>query len=276
MTDAPILVLVEPQDIVNIASAVRIAKNFSVPFLRLVNPAVFDPYRIEGIAHNTGDVVERVRIVASLEEAVGDCVHVVALTARERTAKRRMVRPRVAAAELTARSADGPVALVFGREDKGLTNDELDRCHALATIATNPGHRSLNLAQAVAIMTYECWMAREGHDQPRKPPRRRASRAASAELVRLFHDWQRTLWAVDFFKSRNPENVMRSLREVYYRADLDAREAKLLRAIALETVHVLTRHGIPISLPPELERPGGAAGPGARGADSDSDRSSPI
>lgn len=258
-TSPPTIVLVEPQDLVNIAATFRIAKNFGIDFVRLVNPAVFDPYRIEGIAHNTGDLVDRCRMFPTLREALADCVHAVAMTARERAAKRGLARPRVAAATLTERSQEGPVAMVFGREDKGLTNDELDQCHTLATIATNPNHRSLNLAQAVAIMSYECWTVREGIDQPRKPPRRRADGAAKmAEMDRLFHDWERTLFAVDFFKSRNAENVMRSLREAWFRADLDSREAKLMRAVALETVHYLERTGVLAELPERLRRPGGA------------------
>jgi TrmH family RNA methyltransferase len=252
----PIIVLVEPQDIVNIAATIRIAKNFGIDFVRLVKPAVFDPYRIEGIAHSTGDIVDRVRIVSSLEEAVADCVYTVALTARERTAKRQMARPRVAAEEVVARSEEGPVALVFGREDAGLTNQELDRCHLLSSIATNSTHRSLNLAQAVAIMGYECWNAREGEDQRRKLPRRRATAAKAAELHRLFHDWERAMWSVEFFKTRNAVNVMRTIQELSYRADLDAREAKLLRAMMLEIVHYLTRHGALGELPDRLREPG--------------------
>lgn len=268
MTAPPVLVLVEPQDIVNIASAVRIAKNFATPLVRLVNPRVFDPYRIEGIAHNTGEIVDQIEQFPSLEAAIADCVFAVALSARERTAKRQFHPAREAAALVTERSQDGKVALVFGREDAGLTNDELDRCHAVAAVATNPDHRSLNLAQAVAIMSYECFLARQGGGQTRKPPRRRSGPATGDELSKLFHDWFRTLWAVDFFKSRNPENVMRSLREVWFRADLDHREAKLLRAVALEVVNFLVRRQVSIQLPAELSRPGGA---GERAPDSGPD-----
>ena len=257
MTAPPVIVLVESQDLVNIASAVRIAKNFGVDYLRLVKPAVFDPYRIEGIAHNTGDVVARARMFDSLAEATADCVYTVAMTARERAAKRVHLRPRAAAEEITARSAEGPVALVFGREDSGLTNDELDHCHALAGIATNPAHRSLNLAQAVAIMAYECWNAREGNDQNRKPPRRRATQARVEELGHLFQDLERSLWAIDFFKSRNPENVIRSFREILFRADLDSREVRLFRALSLETVHYLSRRGVLEELPEGLREPAG-------------------
>ena len=275
MTAPPIIVLVEPQDLVNIAATVRIAKNFGIEWVRLVKPQVFDPYRIEGIAHNTGDVVERIGMFDTLEAALADCVHAVAMTARERSAKRSLLRPRVAAEVVTERTADGPVAVVFGREDKGLTNDELDRCQTLATIATNPRHRSLNLAQAVAIMGYECWNAREGIDQARKPPRRRAVRARMDDLDRTFHDWHRALWALDFFKSRNAENVMRSFREIVFRGDLDLREAKLLRAMALETVHYLTRHGVLGELPESLRLPAGMKGPRELDEDADEGEAEP-
>ena len=167
MTPPPILVLVEPQDLVNIAACVRVAKNFGLTEVRLVNPREYDAWRVEGIAHNTADILARLRIVSSLDEALADCVHALALTARERRAKRSMLRPRAAAESLVLRSEDGPVALVAGREDKGLTNEELDRCHALVTIPTNPEHRSLNLAQAVCVLCYESLIARTGLESGR-------------------------------------------------------------------------------------------------------------
>ena len=135
---SPILVLVNPQDIVNIASAVRIARNFGIEHMRLVDPEVFDPWRIEGIAHNTADFVARIEILPSLEAAIADCVSTFVLTGRERAAKRRTLRPREAAAELVRDLAAGPVAIVAGREDSGLTNAELDLCRTVVTIATDP------------------------------------------------------------------------------------------------------------------------------------------
>jgi TrmH family RNA methyltransferase len=239
---SPILVLVNPQDIVNIASAVRVAKNFGIERMRLVNPEVFDPYRIEGIAHNTADLVARIEVLDSLETAVADCVFTAVLTARERAAKRRTLRPREAAAALVEEAAAGPVAIIAGREDSGLTNAELDLCHALVTISTDPGHRSLNLAQSVAIMAYEVWNARGGDVLPVKPPRNRADPATSAQLEELFADWTRALWAIDFFKTRRPESVMRSFRVIVFRADLDGREASLVRAMGIEVVRYLERH----------------------------------
>jgi len=237
----PILVLVEPQDLVNIAGAIRVAKNFGLERVRLVSPREYDAWRIEGIAHNTADLLERLEVVDTLEQAVADCVWAAALTARERRAKRSVLRPREAAEALVAHAGEGWVALVAGREDKGLTNDELDRCTALVTIPTNPAYRSLNLAQAVGIQCYEWWVAHRGPVPALKPPRRRADAATGEQHERLFADWERALQAIDFFKTRQPDQVLRSVREILFRAELDGREATLLRAIGLEVVRYLRR-----------------------------------
>ena len=241
MKPAPRIVLVEPQDLVNIAATVRIARNFGIDELTLVNPQEFDPYRIEGIAHNTAELVERITFADTLDDALRDVTFAAALSARGRTARRRMARARDAAAEMVDRIDEGPIALVFGREDAGLTNEELDRCQLIVNISTNPEHRSLNLAQAVAIMAYEVWGARGGDALPFKRPRRRAQAATAEQLETLFADWQVALDGLDFFKARNDQAVMRSFREMFFRADLDAREAALLRAVGLEVAHAFGR-----------------------------------
>ncbi len=217
--------------------------------MRLVNPEVFDPYRIEGIAHNTADLVARAEMFPSLEAALHDCVFAAVLTGRERAAKRRVVRPRDAAAELVARGAAGPVAIVAGREDSGLTNEELDRCQLLVTISTDPVHPSLNLAQAVAVMAYELWVARGGDAVPFKPPRNEADPATAGQLEELFADWERSLWAIEFFKTRRSESVMRAFREIVYRGELDGREASLVRAMGIEVIRFLERKGIAVPAP---------------------------
>jgi TrmH family RNA methyltransferase len=235
--DRIVVVLWETQDLVNIAGTVRAMKNFGLSRLRLVSPVEWDTWRIEGIAHGTRDVVERAEIFDSLPAAIADCSQVVGMTARQRRAKRSVGRPRAVVPELLARADEpgaGPVAILFGREDTGLSNEALDLCHRYVTIPTNPEHASLNLAQAVLLMAYELWMAATGGDQPFKPPRRVAPPANAHLLEKLFSDSEATLWAVDFFKSRQTESVMRTLREIVYRSDLDEREAGLLRAIAIE------------------------------------------
>lgn len=231
-----VVVLHEPQDLVNIAHVVRGMKNFGVRDLRLVNPREYEAYRVEGIAHQTQDVLARVRTFDTLEAALADCVHVVGFTARGRTAKRNLQRPREAAAEVTALAADGPVALLFGREDKGLSNEALDRCHRIVTIPSEPSYSSLNLGHAVIVMLYELALARGVETLPFKAPRRTAEPAVVEELERLFDDVARALRTIDFFKTRNADGIMRTMRELAHRTPLDAREAKLLRAMAIEVV----------------------------------------
>ena len=231
-----VVVLHEPQELVNIAHVVRAMKNFGCRDLRLVAPREYDAFRIEGIAHQTQDVLARVRLCDGLEAALDDCVHVVGFTARGRTAKRNVQRPREAAAEIASVSETGPVALLFGREDKGLTNAALDRCHRVVTIPSEAAYPSLNLAHAVVVMLYELALARPDRAPAFKLPRRRAAPAPGAELERLFADIERALGVIEFFKTRDAEHVVRTVREVIHRVPLDEREVKLLRAMAIEVV----------------------------------------
>lgn len=236
-----VIVLHEPQDLVNIAHVVRGMKNFGLRDLRLVSPREYEAHRVEGIAHQTQDVLARVRTYSTLEDAVADCVHVVGFTARGRTAKRNLQRPRDAAAEIVAADGGGPdpIALLFGREDKGLSNEALDRCHRVVTIPSDPSYASLNLGHAVIIMLYELALARGAEARPFKAPRRPSEPAVAEELERLFVDVARALHAIEFFKTRNQDGVMRTMREIAHRAPLDAREVKLLRAMAIE----VTKYG---------------------------------
>jgi TrmH family RNA methyltransferase len=229
-----VVVLHEPQELVNIAHVVRGMKNFGLRDLRLVAPREYDAYRVEGIAHQTHDLLRRVVVHPDLDAALADCVHVVGFTARGRTAKRNLQRPREAAAEILVRGAHGPAALLFGREDQGLTNDALDRCHRVVTIPSEPAYPSLNLGHAVIVMLYELALARGTGGRAFKPPRRAAPPALHSELERLFTDTETALRTIGFFKHRQARTVMRTVREVAHRTPLDQREAKLLRAMAIE------------------------------------------
>jgi len=238
-----VVVLQEPQELANIAHVVRAMKNFGLSSLRLVAPREYDAYRIEGIAHRSADLLAAAALYDSLDPALADCVHVVGFTARGRTAKRNGQRPREAAAEALLRSEEGPVALLFGREDRGLSNEALDRCHRVVTIPTSPEYPSLNLGHAVAVALYELALARGDGSRPLKPPRRAAPPASEDLLEQLFAEVERALESVGFFKSHVQEQVMRTVREVVHRAPLDEREARLLRAMAIETRQHRERRG---------------------------------
>lgn len=245
--DRFVVVLNETQDLVNIAGAVRAMMNMGIRRMRLVRPAEYDAYRIAGIAHGSEPVLEGIEFHETLREALADAVHVVGTTARRRTAAFVWRYPRDAAPEIAALAAthEGTIALVFGREDKGLSNEELDLCDTLLTIPTDPRHSSLNLAQAVLIVCYEIWLAGAGA-APRELPRHRkaAHPAGTEEMLSLFEQVENALAAIEFFKSRNPAVIMRSLRAIARRAGLDEREAGLLRAIAFEVQNVLRRGSI--------------------------------
>jgi tRNA/rRNA methyltransferase/tRNA (cytidine32/uridine32-2'-O)-methyltransferase len=234
------VVLFEPQDAVNIAATVRAMKNMGVRDLVLVRPVEFSAYRLEGIAHDTLDVIERIRVVETLDEAVTDCIHVAAFSARRRRHRWQWATPRELAAPFLAHTVDGTVALLFGREDHGLPNEALDRANTLVTIPTTT-HASLNLAQAVLVALYELHLAAGDATREIAPPRKSAPPATNAQHELLAADQERALEAIEFFKTRYREHIMRSLRSFNFRTAPDAREIDLMRAMAIEVVRSMDR-----------------------------------
>lgn len=244
MTDsllsAVVVVLYEPQDPVNIAATVRAMKNMGLARLRLVRPVPYDVVRLEGIAHSTRDVLERIEHFDSFDAAVADCVRVFGFTARRRAAKLRVIDPKLAASELVAEAREGTVALVFGREDSGLPNDILDRVHAAVTIPTT-AHASLNLAQAALIGFYELHLAAADATRTLAPPRKDAPPPTNEQFEQFFADAERSLASIEFFKTRFSEHIMRTVRSLTFRAAPNARELSLMRAMAFEVMNFVTR-----------------------------------
>jgi tRNA/rRNA methyltransferase/tRNA (cytidine32/uridine32-2'-O)-methyltransferase len=237
-----VVVLHEPQDLVNIAGVIRAMKNMGLKKLRLVRPGEFDAWRIGGIAHRADDIVDRAEIFEDLPAALSDTMFVVGTTARSRTAQRNYVRPRAVAPKILEFAREGPVALLFGREDRGLGNEALDLCHAAAIIPTDPEYSSLNLAQAVLLMSYEIFLAAGGEEEEPLPRGRRATRPATVqELENTYAALEEGLHRIDFYKSREPEAIIRTLRTVISRAEPDLQEAGLLRAIGFEIGKYLDR-----------------------------------
>ena len=234
------VVLFEPQDPVNIAATVRAMKNMGVRDLVLVRPVEYTAYRLEGIAHDTFDIIERIRHTETLDEALADCVHVAAFSARRRRHKWDLASPREMATRLLDRVDEGPVAILFGREDHGLPNEAADRANSLVNIPTT-NHASLNLAQAVLVALYELHLAAGDATRVVAPPRHDAPPATSDQFERLYQDVERSLAAIDFFKTRYRDHIMRSVRSLYYRASPDGREIDLLRAMHIEVVRTMER-----------------------------------
>lgn len=241
-----VVVLYQPQDLVNIALVVRAMKNMGLTRLRLVSPAIFNAYRVTGIAHDTHEIVDAVEQYDEFDDAVADTVRVVAMTARRRASRQVWSEPEEAAEELVARSTDGDIALVFGREDRGLPNEILDRCHEAVCIPTNPEHPSLNLGQAAMIILYEVRRAaRKSFDLDERDLsgkiRDQAPPATAAELEEFFGVWEKAMEALGMFRGVEPITKMRSYRRILKRSEPDRRELRLLEATAWRIVHFATR-----------------------------------
>ena len=175
-------------------------------------------------------------IFETLAEAIADCRFVMGCTARSRRIALEELLPREAAARaLTQVAAGAEVALVFGRERSGLSNDELQLCHAAVHIPANPDYSSLNLAAAVQVLSYELRLAVLASQPAAAPmaadPDRDELPASHAQLEGFFSQLAMTLDAIDFHKGRAPESAMRKLRRLFLCTDLDVREVRLLRGI---------------------------------------------
>lgn len=240
--DRVVVVLDHSKNVVNIAATLRAMMNMGLSRLRLVNPDEFDPWRIDGIAHGSQPFVEATEIFDTLEEALADTVWVVGTSARARTANRNYGRPRPLMKELVEKAADGTVALLFGREDRGLDNQALDLCHQIAIIPTDEEYTSLNLAQAALLMMYELHMA-TGGGADELPEGRRATRPATRdELEQMYRALESGMERIDFFKARKPEAVMRTIRTILSGTEIDQRESRLLGAIGYEIGNWIDRH----------------------------------
>ena len=234
------IVLNRPQDPVNLAATVRVMKNFGFSDLRLVQPVAYDPWRIEGVAHGTRDLVERIRHFETLPEALADCVFVAAFGAKRRAHRWPVVAPRAFADQAVAKAGEGKVALLFGQEDHGLPNDAIDAAHVLVTIPTTE-HASLNIAQAVLVAAYELHLSAGDATRTVARHKHHASLPKHDEWERALADIDRCLAAISFYRTRNPEHIMRSVRSLLNRAGPDSRELTLVRAMAIEVLRTIDR-----------------------------------
>ena len=231
------IVLVGTQHPGNIGSAARAMKTMGLSQLVVVAPEKAPDVDSLALAAGADDVLEAATTVATLAQAVADCRYVLGCSARSRRVALEELAPRAAAARVVAAAAGGAqVALVFGRERTGLSNDELQLCHVAVHIPADPGYSSLNLAAAVQVLAYEvrlALLAGEG-DRAGEDARTRAGDqppAPHAQLEGFFGQLAETLEAIDFHKGRAPDSAMRKLRRLYLRAAPSAAELRLLRGI---------------------------------------------
>jgi len=224
------VVLVETSHPGNIGAVARAMKNMGLERLVLVRPKVFPHSEASARASGATDLLERAQVVDSLPEALVGCGLVVATTARERDPNIRVLDVRDGAAQMVAEAARGPVALLFGNERIGLTNDELASANLLLRIPANPEYSSLNLAMAVQVVAYELYRARGVPVQA--APERVVPRATADDMERLYTHLATVLDEVGFRdRTASGTNLMDRLRRLFNRADLDQNEANILRGI---------------------------------------------
>ena len=229
MLDNIRIVLVNTSHTGNIGSVARAMKTMGLSQLTLVDPVQLPDSHASALAAGATDILANAQVVSSLPEALADCGLVVATSARNRTLDWPLLDPRESAAKVLAESPNYPVAIVFGRENSGLTNEELQLAQFHLHIPANPDYSSLNLAMAVQTVSYELRMQYLAAEQP-------AAAAVPAyprgeELQRFYAHLEQTLTATGFIVRQHPGQVMTKLRRLFNRARPEENELNILRGI---------------------------------------------
>lgn len=223
------IVLVRTSHPGNIGSAARAMLTMGLSRLVLVEPRAFPHADAVALASGATGVLDGARVVDSLDAALAGAASTIGLSARPREFAGRVLPVRDAAREAIAQARDGAeVALVFGTEMSGLSNDELARCGVVATIPANPAYGSLNLAAAVQVAAYELRVAATGGDVWHAP---RFPLATHDEIEGLFAHATRTLIDLAFLDPRMPKRLLPRLRRLFARAGLEREEVNILRGI---------------------------------------------
>jgi len=239
------IVLVNTSDCRNIGSAARAMKTMGLSQLVLVDPQEMPNGQAQALSAGATDVLANAKVVATLEEAIAECGLVVGTSARSRTLPWPMLEPRGCGEKLVNEANNFPVALVFGRESSGLTNDELQLCHFHVQIPANPEYSSLNLAMAVQTLSYEVrtsyLLAQEQlNTNSKSVPAVVDTNSESTDeseypvvedTERLYQHFEDALKATGFIVPSHPGLIMTKLRRLLNRARPDVREVKMLRGI---------------------------------------------
>lgn len=222
------VVLVNTSHPGNIGSTARAMKTMGLETLYLVSPQLFPHPKAIEMATGAADLLDKAIVVPDLASAIADCSLVVGTSARSRTIPWPMLSPRQFAEKAVAEAVSSQVAVVFGQEQSGLTNEELHHCHFHLQIPCNPEFSSLNIAAAVQVITYELQVASLSEssqiewDYP----------YANAGAMQSFYEHlERVLVKIDFLNPKVPRQLMTRLQRLFHRARLDEMEVNILRGI---------------------------------------------
>jgi tRNA/rRNA methyltransferase len=236
-------VLVEPSHPGNIGAAARAMKTMGFSDLVLVNPRFPDATSdLEAIAFASGaqDVLAAARVVGSIDEALAGCNYAAALSARLREFSPPVIAPRLLAAQLAADSGL-TAALVFGSERYGLPNSAVEKCNVLINIPANPDYSSLNLAQAVQLLAYECRVAAGGDPALAGAIGFQGEAAGIAQIEGMYAHLEQALIAVEFLDPEHPKKLMPRIKRLFARTQLETEEVNILRGIANQILQKLRR-----------------------------------
>ncbi|MEW9798932.1 tRNA (cytosine(32)/uridine(32)-2'-O)-methyltransferase TrmJ [Alteromonas sp. CYL-A6] len=227
------IVLVNTSHTGNIGSTARAMKTMGLSNLYLVDPVSEPDGKASALAAGAGDVLAGAKIVPTLKDAISDCGLVVGTTMRTRDSAWSTLEPRECGHKLVEEVTQYPVALVFGRENNGLSNEELEQCHFNVAIPTSEEYGSLNLSQAVQIFAYEirmAYLAKTAY-KPSEPREAVNEYPLHEDLERFYEHLERTLWTTGFIVPNHPGQVMNKLRRLFNRARPESLELNILRGI---------------------------------------------
>jgi tRNA/rRNA methyltransferase len=226
------IVLVRPIYGGNLGSVCRAMKNMGLGDLALVAPAAtLDFAEAQKMAIHAVDILDRRRVHATLPEAVADCALVAGTTARPGLYRSHSRAPREWAAHLVQAAQDERVAVVFGPEDDGLSNEELALCTQIVRIPSSPRYASLNLAQAVMICCYEIFLAAGEFE----PPKERSPEAPSVKRERMFAIWREMLLRIGFCDEEKVDHMMMGVRRIFSRGPLSEADCNILMGVARQS-----------------------------------------
>lgn len=212
----------------NIGATARAMKNMGFSNLVLVSPRHFPNAEAEARASGATDILDNAHVCESLEEAIADCSLVVGTSSRLRHLSLLIETPRAAAKRCIQESQQVQAAILFGEERIGLTNEQLSHCHYQIVIPTSPEYNSLNLAAAVQIMTYECYIASLGQNDFIGSVEELAT---SAQMEHYFKQLEELLVKKEFYDKEKPSQVMAKLRRLFLRARMNQKEVNIMRGI---------------------------------------------
>lgn len=225
------VVLVETSHPGNIGAVARAMKNMRMDQLRLVSPKLFPHADATARASGADDVLRTATVYSSLQEAIADCRIVLGASARDRTISWPSLTARQAAEKWVGARPEQNIALVFGRENSGLKNHELDLCHYLLRIPCNSDYSSLNLAAAVQVVCYELFVT-SGQETVSTVGDCGEEPLATAEQMEAFYGHlQQTMADIGFLHPERSKSIMRRLRRLFNRTQLDTKELDILRGI---------------------------------------------